>query len=593
MDFIEIGTLFSSDKHFIIPDYQREYSWDKDKNETLWSDIADLIAGEKKKRHFLGAIVTAPYRKEDSYLATINPESYYLDSNEVYHLLDGQQRLTSLSLLIAAIHSACQSDQLLADHQKQLISQPLQTMLFDKSNTDDNESPSPRLFLKEESGKYFFKNILHISVSGSPDSRYKSIRLMREAYELYLNKVRCWIDENASDDRFNAYDKLISILSNRVQVVDVRCNKNMNEFQVFESLNGKGQNLTAVDRIKSMYLSNARQSQTNGATRWQALYSKFNCKDNLLLHFFTTFFFYKKERRVSKIDLPNSFREMSKTDYQSFAALDSDLQEAADRYCNLRYARTGFKQLDDLLNEIAQLEQDQVYVPLYAAAVVYRSDYAALAKICECLLTYSVRYTICGKAKNLLDSDFTKMISSMKKECLESTCELIVNKTESDDDFQRAFSRFATKNASLAKYLLDKIERRHRIAVGNGNPLPDSYTLEHIIPQAINYTNWYGPNNEPDKAEQDSYYDDIICSIGNMILINRNDNSAANNRNYQIKTQVYRNGSTKVGSYGKPADTYQLVKELLASYPDEFTSAQVLERASALSNEVTEIWPLH
>lgn len=159
MDFIEIGTLFSSDKHFIIPDYQREYSWDKDKNETLWSDIADLIAGEKKKRHFLGAIVTAPYRKEDSYLATINPESYYLDSNEVYHLLDGQQRLTSLSLLIAAIHSACQSDQLLADHQKQLISQPLQTMLFDKSNTDDNESPSPRLFLKEESGKYFYLTV--------------------------------------------------------------------------------------------------------------------------------------------------------------------------------------------------------------------------------------------------------------------------------------------------------------------------------------------------------------------------------------------------------------------------------------------------
>ncbi len=185
------------------------------------------------------------------------------------------------------------------------------------------------------------------------------------------------------------------------------------------------------------------------------------------------------------------------------------------------------------------------------------------------------------------------MIYSMKEECLESTCELIVSKTESDDDFQRSFSRFTTKNASLAKYLLDKIERKHRVAVGNGNPLPDSYTLEHIIPQAINYTDWYGSGNEPDKAEQDSYYDDIICSIGNMVLINRNDNSAANNRNYHVKMQVYRNGSTKVGSYGKPADTYQLVKELLDSYSNDFTSAQVLKRAFELSKEVTEIWPLH
>ena len=125
--------------------------------------------------------------------------------------------------------------------------------------------------------------------------------------------------------------------------------------------------------------------------------------------------------------------------------------------------------------------------------MVYRSDYTALTNTCECLLSYSVRYTICGKAKNLLDSDFAKIISSMKEECLESTCELIVSKTESDDDFQRAFARFTTKNASLAKYLLDKIERKHRIAVGNGNPLPDPYTLEHIIPQAINYTDWYRP----------------------------------------------------------------------------------------------------
>ena len=86
---------------------------------------------------------------------------------------------------------------------------------------------------------------------------------------------------------------------------------------------------------------------------------------------------------------------------------------------------------------------------------------------------------------------------------------------------------------------------------GNGNPAPEGATLEHIIPKEIDYEKWYGRGNEPDQAICDSYLDDVVSSIGNMVLINRNDNSAASNRDYKTKLGIYKNGSTKVKDYGK------------------------------------------
>lgn len=99
MEFDAVGSVLFASKHFVVPDYQRDYAWGKTDVQNLWNDIIELT-DENKKDHFLGAIVTSRYDAKDSYLSVIKPSSYHLSDNEVVHLLDGQQRLTSLSMLL-------------------------------------------------------------------------------------------------------------------------------------------------------------------------------------------------------------------------------------------------------------------------------------------------------------------------------------------------------------------------------------------------------------------------------------------------------------------------------------------------------------
>lgn len=597
--FITISSLLSAQNHFVIPDYQREYSWGKTENLTLWNDLVDLVA-DKGKRHFLGALVTSKYQKQDASLSIIRPEQFGISQSDVVHVLDGQQRLTSISVLIAALIDVIKQDLVIQENKKELLKSHLEDLLYDDDFTDGDEQTAPRLFLKEESGKYYYKDILGLDVSEKPRRTFKAVKNISSAYELYKTKIDEWNTEINEDSRIKRYNRLIKTVRDRVQVVNIACADGMNEFQVFESLNGKGLNLTAIDRIKSIYLSRARVSNASGATNWQRLYSKINVgaestsrtiDNKRVLHFFTSFFFYRKGLRVSKIDLPNAFKQMCRDELQGFNALDAELQEAAHRYGALRGAVTN-SQVDDVLRQIAQLGQEQVYVPLYAAATQYGINSEELKYIADSILRYSVRFIVCGKPSNTLDSEFSKIIEKIKMGSVDDVKSYIVSRMEDDDEFKNCFANYSTKNSGFATYLLRRIEQALRLKNQNGNPLPADVTLEHIIPQTLDYTKWYGEGSEPEPAIQDSYVEDVVCSIGNMVLLNKNDNSSASNRDYAVKSKIYRNGSTHVEDYGTPANTYELVKELLSDYPNRFGHEEVRERARHLAQMVPSIWPI-
>lgn len=590
MDFVEIGSLLSGGKHFIIPDYQREYSWERLQNQTLWQDLLDLM--EQGKKHFLGALVTSEYDSQDTALAVLRPDVYHVDESDVYHLLDGQQRLTSVSLLIAALDQEISEDCSLEPNDKQELRVQIHELLFDDGAMDSEGRPAPRLFLKEQSGKYYYKEILKIRAGSNADKRYKSVKNMVAAFEFYRKSIQDWNDSIDSKERYLNYKKLLMTLKGRVQVVDIRCSRSMNEFQVFESLNGKGLNLTAVDRIKSIYLSAARRSNVDGATKWQSIYAKLACNDAQLLHFFTALFFYRSGKRISRIALPEAFKRMTNEEYPHFNDLDTYLQDSAEIYGSLRKCEWADRQINEVLSEFVELGQDQIYVPLFAAAYVHKESPDDLLAVAKALLTYAVRYSVCGRPTNALDSEFSKMIDLEKERA--TSCEIveyIASRTEKDDKFEMDFKSLRTKKASFARYLLRKLENQYRLDEdGNGNPAPEWATLEHIIPKEIDYEKWYGRGNEPDQAICDSYLDDVVSSIGNMVLINRNDNSAASNRDYKTKLGIYKHGSTKVKDYGNPAGTYKLVALLIEDYPESFDHTDVEKRAQELARKAKSVW---
>ena len=141
------------------------------------------------KKHFLGALVTSEYDSQDTALAVLSPDVYHVDESDVYHLLDGQQRLTSVSLLIAALDREISEDCSLEPNNKQELNVQIHELLFDDGAMDSEGRAAPRLFLKEQSGKYYYKEILKIHAGSGADGRYKSVKNMVAAFEFYRKSI--------------------------------------------------------------------------------------------------------------------------------------------------------------------------------------------------------------------------------------------------------------------------------------------------------------------------------------------------------------------------------------------------------------------
>ena len=101
MDFKKIQEIFSS-YYLAIPDYQRDYSWTEAEISTLFDDIKNLMINNSHEEHFLGAIVTTSFDSESSSGMDIVLEDYKISSDNIRHVVDGQQRLTTISLLMRA-----------------------------------------------------------------------------------------------------------------------------------------------------------------------------------------------------------------------------------------------------------------------------------------------------------------------------------------------------------------------------------------------------------------------------------------------------------------------------------------------------------
>lgn len=103
MDFLRIGKIFAQD-YYAVPDYQRDYEWTNSQNATLIDDVIQLARDSHSTNHFFGAIVTIPYENGTGINKSIDFNDYGIDAKQnVKHVVDGQQRLTSFSVLIRVL----------------------------------------------------------------------------------------------------------------------------------------------------------------------------------------------------------------------------------------------------------------------------------------------------------------------------------------------------------------------------------------------------------------------------------------------------------------------------------------------------------
>lgn len=607
-------TDFLGSDMFAIPDYQRDYAWTVLQNETLFLDVISLMLGNEEN-HFMGAFVTVSYEKETGVTKTLDFKKFEIDESKVKHIIDGQQRLTSISILVKALYDTIKKyskEKELDDEFEDELSS-LRNILFTQKTfkfEDKTKIKKPRLILNGNTGDLYNMLLLDCDKLKAADKRYSGAKRLQKAYDKYLilieESAKELTDEREFQDYGEYYKKFCEVITENLKFVEIKCDKSTNAFQIFDSINGKGLDLTAADRIKSIFISWSKQ-KSEGTIYWEKLCSLIG--EQYLTHFFVTVFFYQIGKRISKNKLPDEFKKQYKAMENNFEGIYKSLLDYGQIYSSLRNPKDNNKITNNLLRDLITLKQEQAYVLLFAVIVQYKGsilnpnneikDDKEFIQILEALISFLVRVKICEKPTNMLDVFFSSCITKMKENDMSKIRDLIKNKQEEsvgDDLFATSFRELKLANSKEQLYYLKKIEEylskenKMRLELNNIKDL----TVEHIIPQNLSSVEeWYEEMEVPEEYQNSfkEFKDNVINSIGNMAILYGDDNSSAGNNNIHKKIGTYNKGK-KGQDKGTPYHTFNLIREVVDSYYEEkrFTHLEVEKRAEKMSKYAVKIW---
>ncbi len=455
---------------FVIPIYQRNYSWDDGECGQLWDDIMRTGENDEITAHFVGSIVY------------IEKGLYQVTSQSPLLVIDGQQRLTTLSLLIAALADALDK---LPEGRQELV---------------DGFSPRKLrnyyLINPEEEGERHFKLILSQTdrdsliavVTGKEPPREYSRRVY-ENYKLFEKLIA--LNQEKLTALCNGIAKLV--------VVDIALNRDQDNPQlIFESMNSTGRELTQADLIRNFILMGL---EPNLQTRlyedyWRPMELDFG-QDAYGTHFdsFMRHYLTVKTGAVPRIsEVYDAFKTHARSPKAAKAGVESlveDIRRFARYFCAMALGAETDRDLKRAFQDLRELKVEVAYPFLlelyhdYSSGVLSRDDFLTAVRLIE---AYVFRRAICSIPTNSLNKTFATFSKALKKdrylESIKAQFLLLPSyrRFPNDDEFKRELQIRDLYNFPRRSYWLRRMEnheRKERVEV-------DEYTIEHILPQNEN-----------------------------------------------------------------------------------------------------------
>lgn len=482
---------------FVIPIYQRTYSWTERECRQLWDDVVRAGSNPAVTGHFVGSIV---YIEQGLFqVATLSP----------LLVIDGQQRLTTVTLLIAALAEAL-------------------------GTTEPVEGFSARklrnyyLLNPEEDGERHFKLLLSQTDKGTltslvgqaPLPAEQSVRVASN-YELF----KSWLQDSACD---------LAVICQglaKLVVVDVALARGQDNPQlIFESMNSTGRKLSQADLIRNyvlMGLEPALQTRLY-QDHWRPMELAFG-QEGYVAHFDAFMRHYLTLKHpageIPRIDeVYEAFKLHSvrpATEQAGVEVLVRDVQRHAQAYCAMALGAEIRPSLRDAFHDLRELKVDVAYpflLELYddcAQGVLSEADFLAAVRVVE---AYVFRRAVCAIPTNSLNKTFATFSKVLKKDrYLESIQAHLLTlpsyrRFPNDEEFQRELQvRDLYHFGGRAAYWLRRLEnhnRKERVAVAE-------YTIEHILPQNDKLpAQWQADLGSEWKRVQETW----LHTLGNLTL---------------------------------------------------------------------------
>lgn len=544
----------SQNVQFCIPVYQRMYSWEKEHCEKLWKDIIKIGENEKFQAHFIGSIMY------------IENNHYSQSSMNKLSVIDGQQRLTTLTLLLIALSDILKDEEEILEKFSKIKIKNRYLI-----NPDEKNEKKYKLILSQTDND----TLISLLDKEKIEPQNPSLKI-KENFQFLKDKLE------QNKDKLEIICKGIDKLS----IIDISLEREKDDPQlIFESMNSTGKNLTQTDLIRNYILMSLEPDRQTGLYEkyWRAMELEFGQEnyegkfDFFVRHYLTL----KDDGKIPNINkIYEAFKNYHQSTNIDIEKLLQDLQNYSKYYCAMAFKKETDKQLLFAFEELLILEADVVYPFLlqlyndYRENVLSKEDFIRIIKTIE---SYIFRRSICGIATNALNKVFANFAKIINKEkylesilahfCLLKTSSVFPKDDQFTDDLsnKNIYERFKKKN-----YLLDKLEnfnRKEKVSI-------NEYTIEHIMPQRIeNNKEWRKELGENWQEIHDQY----LHTLGNLTLTGYN--SEYSNRPFREKRDI------KGGFKESPLQLNEMLRN--AEFWNEKT---IKQRAKDLSNKALEIW---
>ncbi|GAA7345204.1 GmrSD restriction endonuclease domain-containing protein [Helicobacter pylori] len=541
----------SQEKQFVIPVYQRVYSWEKKQCKQLWDDIIKTGGNDQIEGHFIGSIVF------------VHDGTYSTNHNELL-IIDGQQRLTTITLLFIALRDHLNDED---EFLEKFSHQKIQNRYL--INSDEKGDKKFRLILSESDKD----TLLSLIDRNKRKPSEPSLKIM-ENFKLFEE----WIRKNT--------DKLETIFKglDKLMVVEISLERGKDNPQlIFESMNSTGKDLTQTDLIKNYILMGLEPEEQKifYEKYWRAMEEGFEQSEREeLFNKFVRHYLTIKTREIPNINkVYEAFKRYQQERGIEIEVLLLDLQKYCGYFCQIAFKKEDDKDLNKALGFLVDLKMDVIYPLLlelyndYKGGFLSKTDFISSIDLTE---SYLVRRAVCGFGTNGLNKTFASFTRHIQKneyfESLEVHFGSLIKEQRfpGDDEFKNSFTTKElcdSNKTEKVRYYLERLENDTKEPVNT-----KECTTEHIMPKTL---------NEKWKKDLGQDYERIhtqyLHTIGNLTLTGYN--SEYSNRSFQEKQGM------KGGFKQSPLKLNQGLKDL-----ESFGEEEILNRAKDLAARALKIW---
>ncbi len=594
-----ISELLNPEKDLIyfIPKYQREYIWGKHNWELLFDDILN-----NEKEHFLGSIIC------------INSKDDALEADKL-ELIDGQQRMTTLSILLSALYLHLftiiknseldeeEEDELKAELRnlkyKIVLKSDKKTLRLQPSLSGNNSIDYEYIISKELG---FFNTVSSVANAGN--------RRLYKAFRYFQNRLNETREEGEMEVEIFDLHETLRLLKkiNSAIIVKIEVNSLSDAFTLFETLNNRGVPLSPIDLIKNSFLNELEKINQNSIddnyNKWLNLINNlsedYSIQERFLRHFYNA---YKNEESVNVKGRTKALRSNLIEIYDTLIKRNAvnffdRLYKSSEYYNQLINPQNeaNSKEVKDGLIDLINIGAAPSYALLLYVFEKFKIQNKEKVELISFLVKYFVRRNITDTPPTRdLDNIFIDIISKLHiKDEYDFAIikETLKEKMASTELFKEKLSgKIYDENSGATRFILCKLEEINKTKETFVNFWARDekgkfiWTIEHIFPQGENIPkDWIDMIANGDKKKAKEIQDKYVHTIGNLTLTGYN--SKLSNFSFEKKRDRLNKENVNVGYKNGLFLNEDLKNE------DEWTEDKIIKRGEKLKEKIIKLFEI-